>query len=192
MLGQDERSFYQLFDKRNVDADGKFDYKWSVASKVYKLDLDQDGEKEGMVVEFKDSETWLSIYAGQRQVFTYKLLPTGLDSKLYRVRLKTIAPKVVALILYFYEGYTTYLNMQSVTRVYFGAIVDGDLRKIDMIRGPHIFEEREDWLENYEQKVYSTDFFDFNGDGVMDISIKNKLISRVYSYNKSKRRWSAY
>jgi hypothetical protein len=191
-FGQDERYFHKLFDKRLITDDHKTPYKWKVPSKVYKLDLDQDGAKEGLAIEYRDQDTWLSIYEGRVKVFSYKLVPTGLKSKLFRVRLKTLSPDVLGIVLYFYEGYTKYLNTHSVSRFYFGAILKGNLRKIKMIRGPHFFEEREDWLGNYDQNSYGLHFFDYNGDGIKDISVKSKLVSRVYFYSKERRRWLTY
>ena len=85
---QDERYFRQIFtgELGNKAQLLKKDYKWEVSTPAYKLDLDGDGEEEGITISKKDAENWIELSGKLGKPFYRNLIPAlGVDSSLFKI-----------------------------------------------------------------------------------------------------------
>src|SRR5690606_6150633 len=91
-LAQDERFYRQIFTGELKEEEKKDnEAKIIVESDVYKLDLNLDGEDEGLVLYKKDGLDYLSIFrANGKRIFDVKIPAKAFNSKIDKIYLKSI------------------------------------------------------------------------------------------------------
>jgi hypothetical protein len=190
-FSQDERYFRELFsgeltqEKRKVQKT----YKWMANSPIYEIDLGSNKYPESLVIEKKDGEDWIHIHDDKKnRIFSFHFDVNGKDSLVYRISKKRISNITDLLIIYYYEGNTDYRNFSGSVRLYFLTVDNRDLSTISVHKGPVYWDEREVPGGKYSQKKFGVELIDFNHDGIMEIAIGAKYLSRVYFY-KSKGKW---
>lgn len=182
---QDERYFRQLLTGELAPSTQKKEktYKWEVETPLYQIDLDGDGKPEGIKVQKKDGEDWLELHGALGTPFWRgKLHGKGVGSSLFKIHLVSLAPKIKTLILHFYEGKTDYKEFNGSARVYLVVFEDNKLDKIFYQIGPSFWIEREKMSDQYFKREYKVIAEDFNGDGIKEIAVKFKKISKVLMY----------
>lgn len=190
---QDERYFRDLFSG-NLTKDKfqeKKKYKWEVQTPYYEIDLNGDPWKESIVYKKKDGEDWVHIYdMYKNEIFSQRFYNEGWDSRLVKISSHKISKSSRLLILYYYEGYTHYLNFLGTARLYFITLDNDDLKTIKMIKGPLAFFEEEQRYKNYFKRKYHVSLNDLDGDGTRDVIVKHHKIARTYFY-RGNGRWFA-
>lgn len=185
VFAQDERYFRQLFTGELATSTQKKEksYKWESETPLYQIDLDGDSDPEGIKVQKKDGEDWLELHGKLGKPFWRgKLQAKGAASSLFKIHLLSLAPKIKTLILHFYEGKTDYKEFNGTARIYLLVFEDNKLDKIFYQMGPSFWMEREKMSDQYFKREYKVIAQDFNGDGIKEISVKFKNISRVLMY----------
>lgn len=192
-MGQDERYFRQIFsgelgrDRGQVSPDKK--YSFLIHSPSYAMDLNHDGSPEEIVFVKKDSEDWIEIFqkkSGEKQkIFSYQFEAKGFDSELFRIEFKKLSPKTYALIMYYYEGVSRYIEMQGTGRVYVGSIDGNDLSTLAVFKGPSFFEEKKNLKAHYHLRNYQVYLQDLNNDQIKEFIVKYRMTSQVFLYNGS-------
>ncbi len=164
-------------------------YKYLVRGPSYKIDLDRDGLSEKVVIYKGDGDNIFEIHDYSDNMIFQERLPTiGRDSSLYKINTYQLSKGSKVLVLHFYEGYSKYIGFNGSARLYFLTLDNRDLRTLSLFKGPSYFFEREQPFAEYGRRNYTLKAIDYNGDGVREISIKHRKISRVFSYY-GKGRW---
>lgn len=182
--GQDERYYRKVYSGELVDETSQIlKQKISVKSPNYRLDLNRDGFDEIINTEKRDGSDYFIIkdHFG-RVILEKKLSAIGAGGVVYRVQLKTISSNTDALIIHYYEGAIDATNFVATARLYFLTVTNKDLRRLNFYKGPHFFNETENFPNKYSIKRLSVNTVDYNKDGVKEISVSFKNISRVYFY----------
>jgi hypothetical protein len=185
ILAQDERYFRQIFtgELGNKAQLIKRDYKWEVSTPAYKLDLDGDGEAEGITISKKDGENWIELSGKLGKPFFRNLIPAiGIDSSLFKINFVTLSPTVKVLLLHFYEGYTNYLQFNGTARVFLLSFENNKLDKISVTTGPSFWIEREKIVDQYFKRLYKIDVIDLNNDSLKEITVSFNRINRTLTY----------
>ena len=188
---QDERYFRDFFSGKLTR--DKFQeikkYKFEKKSNYYDIDLNGDGFKESIDYIKKDNEDWIGVYDYHKNLIFQRRLPSvGVNSFVYKISFHKLGENHRVLIIYFYEGYTEYLNYLATSRVFFLTIDKGDLTKIFLKKGPIVFREREKRNRKYGKRNYKLYLRDIDNDGNRDIIVKYHEISRAFIY-RGKGRW---
>ncbi len=183
-FAQDERFYRDIFAGNLYDPPEKFKYKVLVESPKYMIDLNRDKRKDSIQISKKDGVDFVKINNEYGQsVFERKLLAKGLNSKVYRARLKKINKSVNVLILYYYEGdIDTVKHFKGSARLFFITIRDNNLNKITFMKGPYIFTEESLPGDKYSTKSFAISTIDFNGDKQAELSVSYNHIQRTYFY----------
>jgi hypothetical protein len=186
LFAQDERFLRQLFTGGVQEADDKerkAKVHYRVHSPFYEFDIDGDLRNEKFLIEKRDSQTWLHIHNYKREIiFSYKFETKGLRSDLYKIQVRNLSKNSRIFMLYYYEGKTEYVDFFGTSRVYFLTVDNSDLKTLAMKKGPAIWEEAEVGRLHYRQRSYDVSLFDYNKDGVNEVTIKYHLSSKVYFY----------
>lgn len=183
-FSQDERFFRkiftgELFHKKYREPKPKI----LVSSPVYKIDLNRDSEKEGILLEKKDGIDVIKIIDKLgKTLFTHELLGLGKDSRIYKLRLVRIANQTDALIIHFFEGINESTLFQATARLYFLTIDKRNFSKVKVTQGPSYWVEKQKIKDQYWNRFYSINVVDYNQDGRNEISISYNKIQRVYFY----------
>jgi len=154
-MSQDELYFRELYsgDLTRGKEKIKKKYKWKANTPFYQIDLGGKIWPESIVVEKKDGEDWLHIHDDQKKrIFSFQFDVNGKDSQIYKIFKTKISPKSDVLIIYYYEGNTSYLKFSGTVRLYFLTIDDRKLDSISITKGPIIWEERANLDKKYFQK----------------------------------------
>ncbi len=196
LYAQDERVFRDFFLGKYSEKD--FDVetyknlkdKWRVSTPMYRIDLDNDGLLESILVEKSDGKDWFHILGNDNlRLFSLKLSTKGSQSYLHKVHIKQLSKGIKLLLLHFYEGYTEYFDFLGTSRIYFVTIEDNDLTKIYSYAGPYIFSEHRNFKKSYGQKIFDISLYDYNNDGVREVIVGYNKIKRVFAYLQ-KGKWS--
>jgi hypothetical protein len=183
---QDERYFRDIFTGEMLLREKKSEVPklyYQAFTPRYIFDLNNDNTKEKFFYETRDAEHIFYIENEKNElVFKAKFESVGKGAHLYRVGVYHINSKTSVLLLYFFEGSIDYINFKSTSRLYFLTIEDNDLSKINLRRGPIIWEEYQNTKGHYRQRPYEISLIDYNHDGTREIAIKSHLINRVYLY----------
>lgn len=188
-MPQDERYFRQIFSgelgKDEARAAEK-KYTYYIHTPYYAIDLNHDGKPEQIVFVKKDSEDWIEIFEqnkGERKkIFSYRFETKGFDSELFRIEYKRLSPKTCVLLMYYYEGLSRYIEMQSTSRIYVATIDNDDLKTLAVLKGPSFFEERKSLKGHYHLRNYQVYLEDLNNDQVRELIIKYRLTTQVFLY----------
>ncbi len=183
---QDERSFNRVFRGMygaRQEHIRDFPYKWKVDTPMYNIDFNRDGLQEKFYVSKRDMEDWLTVLnINNHKIFEYQFMPKGHDATAYKIVAKYLSKKYRVFIIYYYEGHTEHVKLNSSTRLYFLTIDRGDLHSLKMFAGPRIWVESYEFPDHYRRREYRVDVHDYNNDGQKDISIKFGTINRIYNY----------
>ena len=185
LCAQDERYFRQIFtgELGNKAQLLKKDYKWEVSTPAYKIDLDGDGEAEGITVSKKDGENWIELSGKLGKPFYRNQIPAlRVDSSLFKINFISLSPTVKVLLLNFYEGYTNYLQFNGTARLFLLSFENNKLDKISFSTGPSFWIEREKIVDQYFKRLYKVDVLDLNHDSVKEITVSFNRINRTLAY----------
>lgn len=179
ILGQDEEFFKNIYAPGKTQSNEHF-FKTSPS---YLIDLDQDGQREKITIKKRDGMDWLSINSFfDREIYSYKFRPTGDKSHIFKIKIRNLSSKTKALLIYYYEGHTNYLNFLGTARLYFITFENRNLKNIRTYKGPIFWHEYRKHNGEYSRRMYSIDFADFNRDGTDDIRVKYHLAKRIFLY----------
>lgn len=187
---QDERFFRQIFHgdlienapKDQTEKDKKT-FWYSAHTPFYQLDLNQDTIPERVVFVKKDNEDWLDIFDSvKKKIFSYRFENMGINSGLYRIEKRQLSPTTDVLLLYYYVGYTQYMNTDSSAQLYLLTIDNRDLKTIHVLKGPSYFEERKNRRGHYHQRKYDIEMLRLNNDSTSEIIVKHRGMSEVLVY----------
>lgn len=183
-LAQDERYYRQIFtDELLEEKDAPARHKVTVSTPEYLVDINRDNHKEKIQVLKKDGLDFIQIKDRFGRVrFESQLAAKGIESRLYKVRLKTISESTDSLILYFYEGHSGTVVFQATARLYFITVENRDLDKVYIFKGPPFFYEKEKPVDQYSRRHYSVSVLDYNQDGRNEISTNFNQIQRIWFY----------
>ena len=138
-------------------------YAFNIHTPYYDLDLNHDGNPEQIVFVKKDGEDWIEIFEQKnkesRKIFGYRFETKGFDSELYRIEFKKLSPKTYVILMYYFEGISRYIEMQSTARLYVGTIDNDDLKTISVFKGPSFFEEKKFIYFGRKKKSFFAIFF---------------------------------
>jgi hypothetical protein len=164
-------------------------HKIEVSTPNYQIDLDRDGRPEVLKIEKRDGQDFFVIKDGMGETKSeLKLNAKGLDSVLYKVQLKTLSAETDALILYFDEGNSGNVVLQSTARIYMATIDKRNLDKVSFNKGPAFYYEKEWPVDQYSRRYYNVSVYDFNKDGTKEVAVSYNNIQRIYFY-LGKGRW---
>lgn len=184
-FSQDEKVYRDLFskNKRDVSIKKAKEYKWTVKTPFYYLDLTENGLDESIGVEKKDGEDWIHFLdILKRPIKSFKFHATGSGSAIYRVQLRRISKNVKVIIVYYFEGINKTSEFFSSSRIYMITIDNNDLRTLSMFKGPYFLNEQEELPEHYHRRKFEVGLYDYNADGIREVFTKYHKIARVYSY----------
>lgn len=194
-FAQDERQFRDLFQgELNKDVSDAVNrtYKYEVNTPLYKIDLNSDHRKESLFYEFRDGESWIHFLTySETRLKSFKLETNGQDARIYKIRLKTISKSTLALVIYFYEGFTEYTELNSTSRLYFLTIDKNSLESMSIYKGPVFWEEKRTTQGHYHQRANILSFSDLNKNGVKELIVKQGLTSNVFMY-KGEGKWLSF
>ena len=191
-LSQDER-----FIRKEVIRQSKLkkvfkekkEAKWSLWSKHYLLDLNQDGYKERIQFNQRDGTDYIVVYEDDlSKVFEAPMKTWIGGGRPYKLRLVNLDKQVMCLIIYYYEGNFDIIRTQTSSRLYFLTIDRKDLNKMYLQRGPQILDETKNLNGHYHVRNYKVKVIDFNDDGHKSIGIFYGLTSKIYEYH-GKGKW---
>lgn len=189
---QDEKFIRQILTqnlKKNVEEGADAAYHWQVHSGAYNFDLDNDGLQEKFYLSKKDGQDWITLldYTGKK-IFEKKLQAKGHGSVLYKIRLVSLSPAHKALLLHFYEGHSSFVNTYGSARFYFITWDNNNLDTLAMFEGPSFFDEEKLGDKHYHRREYKLNVYDYNRDGIKEVSVRFNLIERIYFY-QGKGQW---
>ncbi|MBL6990968.1 MAG: hypothetical protein ISR65_14380 [Bacteriovoracaceae bacterium] len=181
---QDERFIRNIFTLE-TEQKIKAQTKWYTSSPYYELDLNQDGLDESIVTQKRDGQDYLNIHGNlKKKLYSFHLTPKGKNSKIYKLSLRRVSSSSKVLIVYYYEGYVKYLDFIGTARLYLINIDNNDLRSINISKGPVFWVEEEQFEGKYSRSKFTVDLFDYNNDGINEVTVKYNSISRVYMYSR--------
>ena len=182
---QDER-FYQKLHPEKKKENIFSDYNFHAYTPLYQLDLDEDGRDESLMVEMRDGGVWIIIRYKMKKIKEFELDVNGVNPKVYRITMSRLSSKSKIMLVRFYEGYNPYPVFRATARLYFITWEDNDLKTLSLFKGPLFFHEFKG--DDYYTRDYKVSLFDFNKDGIKEVSVDSHLISKVWIY-KGKGRW---
>lgn len=186
LRGQDERVFRDLLlhkNKKELENKKIENTFVKVRSPFYSIDLGGDKRNEFFYTTKVDGRDYLKIFDhDKKEVFEYKFDSHGPWSRIYRIQVRKISSETKVLLCYFYEGINRYFKFKGTSRLYFLTIDDNSLKKMKMKKGPIIWHEEKDRKDNYLKRKYDISLYDFNDDGIREISVAYKGMSRVFHY----------
>ncbi|HLE11221.1 MAG: hypothetical protein A2504_10560 [Bdellovibrionales bacterium RIFOXYD12_FULL_39_22] len=192
---QDERLFKKIISgdfTKIVGNTRSENYLETFISKFYAIDLNSDGFDESVAYEKSDGQDWIRLHdAFKRPIIRFKLDTVGKDSYIYKIGFRKLGPQIKVLLIYFYEGQRDYLQFVGSSRLYLIAVENNDLTKLEIAKGPIVFEEMRQSFGHYHKRYYEVSLYDYNGDGIKEVAAKYNTISHVMSYRGSGQ-WSKF
>lgn len=190
-FSQDERFFRKIFtDELSLGIAQTQPPKIEVSTPEYLVDITRDGQMERIIALKRDGLDYIQIKDHFGRIkFDRKLAAKGVDSKLYKIQLKTISAKVDVLLLHYYEGAVGDIPFDATARVYFLAIENRNLDKLYLKKGPAFFMEKARPGNQYSRRKYSVNVIDYNKDGHNEVSVTYNGIHRIFFY-KTKGLWT--
>lgn len=189
VLAQDERLFRNAVlgsfvpIERKVKIPAKYFYKTN--SDMYRLDITGNGYKEGIVFEKFDGEDWVHFHDNSmKRLKSFPLSPVGIKARAYKIELKQIKTDTRVLLIYYYEGYSNYLDFHGSARLYIVTIKNGDIANSVMTKGPQYFEESEEIFKRYYLKRFKIYAKDLDGDGVKELIFTKHLMTTILILDK--------
>jgi hypothetical protein len=168
------------------------DYKQFYLSDIYRLDLNFDGLLDGIQVKKVEQKDYVSLYdQNNKQRAQFELEGMGIDSYLYRVRVRKVNHHTSLVLLYYYEGYSSGKEFYASGRVYFVTIKDNKFEQIHFQKGPSLFIEQDKVKNKYYARSYDINLVDLNGDNSNEITVHNKSLVRTYILDEKQMLWRA-
>ncbi|OUR98567.1 hypothetical protein A9Q84_03905 [Halobacteriovorax marinus] len=185
-LSQDERQFRELFSAeldKDIRKESTKKYHFVAHTPLYKIDLNGDNRKESIFYETKDGESWLHLLAyDEKRIKSFKLEPNGTGARIYKIRVRHLSRDTLSLIVFYYEGLTKYIEVNSTVRLYFLTIDKRDFKQMHFYKGPIFWEEKRTLQGHYHQRPNKLSFIDLNKNGVKELLIKQGNSASVYMY----------
>lgn len=188
-FGQDEYFFKKIFMEGSTNK-GKEEapYKIEVTSPVYKLDLNNDGRAEGLVFIKRDGLDYLTFFKSTGEIlFNARFFAKGGDGRVEKVYIKPLSKDENLILVHYYEGANKGAIFKSSARLYFIVYEKTKLSNFFMFEGPSYFIEEEK-THSYKLRGYTVNIIDLDQDGINEIVLKYKNISRVFKY-KGRGEW---
>lgn len=161
--------------------------KWQVTSDVYKIDLNNDNFAEGVQFVKKDGQNFFYLYDTNGYVLMKEKMQTlGINSHVYKFRIKKIRDDVVGILIYFYTGHTQKIKTEGLSYLYLASINIKDFSKKSFMRGPPIFREYQN-KDFYSKRYYFLKFDDLDADGSQDLVVYLDHTKYVYWIDKNSR-----
>ena len=194
LSAQDERLFRSALKGELIDHVLKQETKVPkivALSSAYRIDFNQDGRQERMILMNIDGKDHVGIqgYDG-KWLKKFPLETKGPFSKVMKVRVVSLSKSSLLYAISLYEGKNKYLEVNANARYYFLTIDHKKLKTLSMYQGPAFWMERSDGDGNYSQRKYSLNIDDINLDGVKDVILKYPGISYSFLY-KGDGKWGA-
>lgn len=168
-----------------------YNKKYDVSSALYEFDMNSDNRVEKFSYRYVDGASWLHILDYyNNKIFNYEFDVNGLHARLYKIRAKDLSPRVRIFVMYFYDGFASYLEYKGNARVYFLTMEDNKLKSLSMFKGPMVWEEYKNSRQHYHQRSYKLYFKDYNKDGIKEVIIDFFGTRRIYMYQGSGQ-WSS-
>lgn len=138
---------------------------------AYYYDLTGDGKKERIIPSKQDGSDVLIIKNSTGDIlFKNRLQAYGVNSGIYKIKLTQIGPGVRALILYYDEGETKWLQRERTFRIYIVTFQKGRFA-YEAFPGPHIAIQKEKMRNQYWERELRVETLDLNKDGFKEIII---------------------
>ena len=188
---QDEKLIKDMIDRNKKDQEilPERNFNVIVQSPFYELDIDENSQNEYIFFEKKDNEDWVHITnQNKEKIFSGYFIPKGSGSGVYKVRRTKVSDSLYVLLLYYYEGYTTYFQFQGTSRLYVITTDKKNTSVLSMSRGPILFEEKKDIRQHYHQRNYDIKVEDLDKDGTSEINVRYHKMSRILKY-QGKGQW---
>ena len=156
------------------------------SSPRYEFDLDGDGQTESLLIQKRDGLNVLEVYsAGKDLLFTGSITGTGIDSKIYRLRVVDISKEIRSIIIYFFEGKTQSRYFEASARLYFLTFKKNKMDKMVFQKGPMYWHEYEAPRDQYWRRPYAVNVIDIDKDGVSEIFVNYNQIQFIWRYQES-------
>lgn len=184
---QDERFFREILKgrKEKVKTDNLEKAHFIVNSKVYEVDLDDDGHQERLVFEKRDGQDWMFIYSLTHQrLFKKKFEQNGMNAGVYRINIRKVSKSHKVVLIHYYQGHTNYNKFNGQSKLYIFTVPKLQIMKSTMTDGPEVWEEVDDSNVHYRQRDYKITLPDLNKDGIREISVRHHKIVRTFYLNK--------
>jgi hypothetical protein len=158
-------------------------YDLNTTTPMYKIDLNNDKHKEGILYHKDNGKEKLNIFSYENKLIkSFELDIFGKNAALQRVLIKSLSSNLRTIILYFYAGEQEYLEFQSQGRLYFINIDNGNLQDMKIFKGPSFWSESKDTYGNYYRRHYNLELNDLNNDGIKEVIVKYSILSNVCYY----------
>ncbi len=193
IFSQDERYYRHILSgeslKTNVDIKDSMIPPFNVKGAIYKVDLNSDGIEEVIQPQKRDGVDYLDIRNSSGGViFEARLLSTGAESYLYKVKMVHLSFTARALILFLDEGFTKGQKFESTAKIYLLSYDNNDLGTLKLTEGAHFFHEKEAQRDQYWRRDYQVNVFDMDKDGTREVTVQYNHIQRIFRY-RGKGNW---
>ncbi len=186
LWAQDERFFRDIFTKELSKDNHKDDWKESrylIKSPDYMIDVDDDKVKESFSFYKADGTDRLEIKTGDQSIFSYRFDVQGQRSGVFKMDIYQISGMSRLFLIYYYEGFTDYLNFKGTGRLYFLTIDYNSFKTFSMYKGPSFFVEQDlKPSRRFVLRNYKVQIEDYNQDSIQEVSVSYKKTKRVYFY----------
>lgn len=185
--GQDEKFIRKVFKKQTNDLFskglGRRRFHWVVNGPAHNVDFNGDGFKEKIYISKRDQQDWIVVAnSDNKALFEGVLNPVGRGSKIYKINMTSLNSNVRVMVLHYFEGVTDYIHTRGTSRLYFVSMDYNNLDTLSLFKGPIVWEEKEEKLGHYHQRLYDLKFKDYNNDGLKEVSVSYNHIGQVYFY----------
>lgn len=190
---QDERYFRQILSGQlPVDNEEVIDSPlrtFVVKGKSYLVDLNGDGIDEVLQPLKIDGIDALEIFdSSMRKLFHAKLLASGSEANLYKIKLAHLSKTVKVLILFLDEGKTDGKRFEATARIHLLSFENNDLSTLKLAKGPSFFHEKDSQREQYFRRDYLVNVYDIDLDGTREVAVQFNHIQRIMKY-KGRGEW---
>lgn len=182
---QDEKAFRDILLYQKKDTNTKEIGKEFVKtrSERYVIDLNNDQRPDSFYTVKKDGKDLITFFDHKkRKVYSYSFDAHGPWSRIFRIQIREISKKTKVFLIYFYEGLNRYLEVKGTARLYFLTLDNNDFKTFSMFKGPLVWTEKRDRKDSYLKRKYEVSMFDYDNNGMREISVKFRDISRVFTY----------
>jgi hypothetical protein len=157
-----------------------------MTSPTYLYDLNGDRQMERIIIGKKDGLDTLEIYdQAKNRLFYGELLPTGLESKILKLRLVALSESSRALLIYYDEGKTESKFFESQARLYLIGFEINNLNNMKLVKGPAFWHEYQAFREQYWQRHHAINLIDVDGDGKKEVFVNYKHEQSIWKYSKN-------
>lgn len=161
---------------KNKKLDSKLKTKLSQASEYFRIDINYDSYKDGVLFRASEIGFDILIYDARGMlVSTYTMQSVGFDSKVLKYSLSKVGKNLSLLVVFFSEGRISYLKKSSKVRTYL-LTISGEVKKENLFfqKGPVLFQEE---INRDHKHIWTSklSFQDLDGDGIKEVVSKTKM-----------------